>query len=147
LTLLLTFATKAVLYSLVAYLGVRKFCPGHTRPGLLTIGAVLVRIILGITFAIPMWMLGSLILKATLPIRSEFYALTVYIFLYGSFRWLAWSLTAMFAFPPLRSVRGFAFGSNGPDRTWRVTGVLASFASDVPAMLTIGGPLVGKFFC
>jgi hypothetical protein len=138
-----TLLLKLVLYLTVCSVGRRTFRgedPRFLRDAfLLTFG----RFLIGLVLAVPLWFLA-----ARLTIGHSFAeAIAVYILLYGTFRWLAWSSVAEFVQPAPHSVGRFFFGHTLGDRVWRLSGVAASYVSDIPLIIAAGGPVVEPFFC
>ena len=138
-----TLLLKVVLYFGVCSIGRRTFRgddPTFLRDAfLLALG----RFLIGLALAVPLWLLAAQITVG----HSFADGVAVYVLLYGTFRWLAWSVIAEFVQPGRLSIGSLFVGHTSGDRVWRLSGVASSYVSDIPLLIAAGGPVVGPFFC
>ncbi len=134
---------KAVLYAgLIRFWLRARQLPGdklRSRTAML----VLYRIGLGLLGAIPLFMFGTYA-GVALDDGNEWGRWPAYLVLYGSIRFAMW---AVIATQIARMTPRQAAVSPSGHRLYHVAGVLASFLGDVPTLLALGGPIIGKLYC
>jgi hypothetical protein len=143
--LFVTLAIKAIAYFFVIRLGILRLVGPVGRVNGRAIALVAARLLLGLLFAVPLWLLSSGLSAGLGEARSADYL--GYFVVYAPLRWIAWSVVALWIIPKPHWFIGFLLGFSSRDRVWRLSAVGVSFACDAPLLVGYGGPVVGKFFC
>lgn len=143
--LLITLVIKAFAYFFVIRMGILALQGPVDRVTARAIPLVAVRLLLGLAFAVPLWLFSSELSEALGDsIKAEYVS---YVVVYGVIRWIVWSIVAKWVVPQPYEGPNILLGFSPADRFWRLSAVAVSFACDLPLWLIYGGPVVGKFFC
>jgi len=135
-------AIKYTVYVLWCYLGIRVFAAERSRRSAFAFGAM--RLLIGVIFGIGVFIVGGMM---HLEVPSNTFAL--YLKIYVPVRWVEWSIMSA-ALAPRDEGSQFFWGASNRSRFWRLGGILASIAADLPIILTSGATEmlpVGRFLC
>ncbi len=141
-------AIKVPLYFYVLREWVESTLDGRAASGRLLGWLTVGRLALGLAAAVPMFVAGSAGFWALLDLpgtreslwRSQAIVWGSYLAIYGSIRWVLWTIVAVWVRRPPRR-------RSEQERKYIAMGVGASFLADIPLILVMGHPLIGKIGC
>jgi hypothetical protein len=140
--LLLFLLPKLVAYIYWSYISFSSFNVFLNHPKLKATAYGLLRLLIGLVMASPLFILATLIFDWQHPLVS---GLIVYLIVYLPTRWLEWGLLEVIINPKSRRLAYFLCGYNEASRRWRVGGLIICAIFDVPVMLLSGGAPLGNF--
>ena len=149
--LLAYLALKAAAYAGWCALGLRLLRPGVSRRALAALALGLLRLVIGLSFAVGIFLASTLLVAglheaAGEPLSPSATVVLTYLAVYVPVRWVEWALIELVLTSEARTLRGFLLSSRRA-RPWRLGGILVSCLADVPVMLALGGLPMGRFMC